>query len=371
MAYLQHGDHLILLNPSPTPYNSYATILTGPLADNYAAFKLRGEKPARFLTEPGYSYLFEPGMIKQKSLPAPYPFSRNLANLAGSYDYTQYALTRQAADTIWQQYLDQRSNNRELFPNSQLISRFAGRLNIGFIDEFDKPQPFIKNIIIYRYDNPDFIRIYQGDTKQFGALEPGKYSLLFLLKGDAYDIIDSINIRPYGVNYYQFNIRPAYPKDSVSIKINNIINNRPGQYAATDGDLENDALKLKEAFNQKYYNSTNFKSVITGVVTAKDDGLPIPGVTVKIKGTNIGVQTGTNGKFRLNVPAKGTLIFSFIGYQTEEAKIHPDAVINIALAPSSQSLGEVVVTGALGVKTQVRQLGYSVSSGLEEMVVYF
>ncbi|XHR93979.1 carboxypeptidase-like regulatory domain-containing protein [Mucilaginibacter sp. UC70_90] len=42
---------------------------------------------------------------------------------------------------------------------------------------------------------------------------------------------------------------------------------------------------------------------VTGTVTAKDDGLPIPGVTVKVKGTTIGTQTNAAGKFSLSVPA--------------------------------------------------------------------
>jgi hypothetical protein len=41
---------------------------------------------------------------------------------------------------------------------------------------------------------------------------------------------------------------------------------------------------------------------VTGTVTAKDDGLPIPGVTVKIKGTNVGTPTDVNGKFSLSAP---------------------------------------------------------------------
>jgi len=359
MAYLQHGENLILLNPSVLPSYSSPNILTGPLAVNYAAFKLRGEKSTRFITEPGYSYLFEPGLIRQKSLPTKYPFSRNLLDIKGTDDYTQYALTRTAADSIWQQYLDLRSSSEQLFINPPVTGKQTGRLNIGFPDTPRKPLLFIKNIIIYRYDNPDYIRIYPGNSTEFGNLEPGKYRLLFLLKGDSYDIADSVNVKPYGINYYKLNVRPTHSKDGVSTKINDIINSRPGQYSSSDGDIENDALRLKEAFNEKYYNAGNFSSVISGTVIAKDDGLPIPGVTVKIKGTSIGVQTGTNGKFSLQVPSRGALVFSFIGYQTAEVNIYPDEVIKIALAPTSQQLGEVVVTGALGIKSQARQLGYA------------
>ena len=49
---------------------------------------------------------------------------------------------------------------------------------------------------------------------------------------------------------------------------------------------------------------------VTGTVTAQEDGLPIPGVTVKVKGTTVGTQTGANGKFTLSVPENAVLIFS-------------------------------------------------------------
>jgi len=98
---------------------------------------------------------------------------------------------------------------------------------------------------------------------------------------------------------------------------------------------------------------------VTGTVTAKDDGLPIPGVSVKIKGTTNGVQTGTNGKYTLSVPANGVLVFSFIGYSAQERAVGSASVINVVLEPASTALGEVVVTGALGIKRQAKEQGYA------------
>ena len=97
----------------------------------------------------------------------------------------------------------------------------------------------------------------------------------------------------------------------------------------------------------------------TGTVTAKDDGLPVPGVSVKIKGTNTGVQTGDNGKYTISVPANGVLVFSYIGFTAQSITVGPNLVINVVLVPTSQQLGEVVVTTALGVKHSEKELGYS------------
>jgi len=101
---------------------------------------------------------------------------------------------------------------------------------------------------------------------------------------------------------------------------------------------------------------------VTGTVTAKDDGLPIPGVTVKIKGTNSGVQTNTSGKFTISVPSGGVLVFTFVGYTTQERSVGTSTNLNVVLEPESKQLGEVVVTGALGIKTQSKQLGYATAT---------
>ena len=57
---------------------------------------------------------------------------------------------------------------------------------------------------------------------------------------------------------------------------------------------------------------------ITGTVTGKDDGLPIPGVSVRIRGTSTGTQTNTAGRYTISVPAGGVLQFSFVGYTQQE-----------------------------------------------------
>ncbi|MES2377116.1 MAG: SusC/RagA family TonB-linked outer membrane protein [Bacteroidota bacterium] len=98
---------------------------------------------------------------------------------------------------------------------------------------------------------------------------------------------------------------------------------------------------------------------VTGTVTAKDDGLPIPGVTVKIKGTNIGTPTDANGKYSISASSGTTLEFSFIGFTTQSVVVGNRNTINIALVISSSQLGEVIVTGALGLTRTRNQQAYA------------
>ncbi|NEM97430.1 SusC/RagA family TonB-linked outer membrane protein [Pontibacter burrus] len=84
---------------------------------------------------------------------------------------------------------------------------------------------------------------------------------------------------------------------------------------------------------------------VSGTVTDAANGQPLPGVAVIVKGTSIGITTGYDGTYSLNVPESGnTLQFRFIGYVTMERPITGN-VLNVALAVDSKQLQEVVVVG--------------------------
>lgn len=85
---------------------------------------------------------------------------------------------------------------------------------------------------------------------------------------------------------------------------------------------------------------------IRGQVTDGENGEPLPGVNVLAKGTTIGTVTDISGNYRLTVDDEvSTLVFSSIGYVTEEVSINGRNIINLDLLPDIQSLSEVVVVG--------------------------
>ncbi|MDJ1506516.1 TonB-dependent receptor [Xanthocytophaga agilis] len=84
---------------------------------------------------------------------------------------------------------------------------------------------------------------------------------------------------------------------------------------------------------------------ITGTVT-DENGNGLPGVSVSLKGTTTGTSTDKDGKYSLAIPSEnGTLVFSFIGYTTEEIAINNRNVVDIKLVPDIKALSEVVVVG--------------------------
>jgi len=86
--------------------------------------------------------------------------------------------------------------------------------------------------------------------------------------------------------------------------------------------------------------------VLTGKIISKDDGQPIVGATVKVKGANFGVVTNVEGKFVLrNVGGDQTIAVAYIGYNSKNVSINNKDSLNIVLEPNSSSLNEVVTTG--------------------------
>lgn len=100
---------------------------------------------------------------------------------------------------------------------------------------------------------------------------------------------------------------------------------------------------------------------VTGKVTTAEDGGALPGANVQIQGTSRGTNTDAQGNYSINVPDNATLIFSFIGVESQQIKVGSQTTINVALRADTKQLGEVVVT-ALGSQREKRTLGYSVAN---------
>lgn len=102
---------------------------------------------------------------------------------------------------------------------------------------------------------------------------------------------------------------------------------------------------------------------ISGTVTEKGSGIPLPGVNVVIDGTSNGSVTDFDGKFSINTEGQGNnqLVLSFLGYKTAYVALTgQNQVVNVALEEDATSLDEVVVT-ALGIKREAKALGYSLT----------
>jgi len=87
------------------------------------------------------------------------------------------------------------------------------------------------------------------------------------------------------------------------------------------------------------------QKTVSGQVTASEDGTGIPGVNVLEKGTSNGTVTDASGGYRMTVGDNAILVFSFIGYKTQELSVGSQTQLNVSMAADVTSLAEVVVVG--------------------------
>lgn len=143
------------------------------------------------------------------------------------------------------------------------------------------------------------------------------------------------------------------------------------------GDLLGEVLpknNISYSFSDNYISLHSRKEAPINVVAPQQDknlikvsgtvvdpvDVPIIGANVKLKGAQgLGTITDVDGNFKLEVPANGVLVISYIGYTQQEVPVRGKSSLKIQLAEDSEVLDEVVVT-ALGIKREEKALGYAV-----------
>ena len=150
----------------------------------------------------------------------------------------------------------------------------------------------------------------------------------------------------------------------VSLKVTNadlskalelLFENQPLDYS-----IENKTIVIseKKTVGSEAVTSEKRLDVRGKVVDSK--GQSLPGVSVRVKGTTTGTSTDLDGNFSLTVPDNSILVFSFVGFESQEVAANGRTSINIVLKEDSQSLNEVVVT-ALGISRDKKALAYSLT----------
>ncbi|QKX03759.1 SusC/RagA family TonB-linked outer membrane protein [Aquimarina sp. TRL1] len=100
------------------------------------------------------------------------------------------------------------------------------------------------------------------------------------------------------------------------------------------------------------------EKTVSGVIS-DNNGMPLPGVNILVKGTSSGTQSDFDGNYSIEVNKGAVLSFSYIGFSTKELVVGEESTINVQLEEDAAQLDEVVVT-ALGISRAKKSLGYSV-----------
>ncbi|WP_051287361.1 DUF4139 domain-containing protein [Algoriphagus mannitolivorans] len=129
--------------------------------------------------------------------------------------------------------------------------------------------------------------------------------------------------------------------NNVKLRFSNANPNQSGQAP----ELDKWELNYARFTTVNKFSVPQMPGTISGVVVDMN-GSPIPGASVLVKGTTIGTATDFNGRYTLTLPTNAqSLVFSFVGYGTQEMSVRGRSTLNVSLVEDSQALQEVVVTG--------------------------
>ncbi len=106
---------------------------------------------------------------------------------------------------------------------------------------------------------------------------------------------------------------------------------------------------------------------IIGKITA-DDGSVLPGVNITLRGSNRGANSTAEGTYQISAPSNAVLVFSFIGFKSQEITVGNQSVINVKMVADASQLQEVVVT-AQGIRKSQREINYSYAKVANEDIM--
>lgn len=156
----------------------------------------------------------------------------------------------------------------------------------------------------------------------------------------------------YEMNDLDLNKKVDVNATTLSESIQQILNGQQVNYEIKGNTV---IVKHQGVTKDQKENTTH---TVSGIVK-DENGLPIIGATVKVRGAQMGVVTDIDGKFSLKTSVGSVLTVSYIGYKTQDIKVQEGGSLNIKLEPESKQLNEVVVT-ALGIKRSQKALSYNV-----------
>jgi TonB-dependent SusC/RagA subfamily outer membrane receptor len=347
LAYIKQQSRIFAINKIESEINkierNFGTrpnVMIGPLKYQNAELVVKTEFIQPFEAEGSYQYHIRKGLVKQKQLP--YPLIQNTALYNGDMDneFSDLAMTEKEIDSLWRNYLDKRSQNENLFWNRAFNGYNSAQLRIAVTHDPRLKEPFVRQVIVFKKDNSNFIRMFKGNERDLGYFDPGEYRILLLLKGDDYFLKEGIIVKSNGFNYYSININRLKIKDSLSTSIANTIDETSlYRQFETDGNLD----AIKQSFNNVYLDPKTFTRRVSGRVL-DDNNSPVPGAVISIKGSTFGTVTDERGFFKLATPDQCTISIGAIGYTWIE--IYAASIgETIILKQSTSALNEVVVIG--------------------------
>lgn len=326
-------------------YNRWTRqVIVGPLSETKIHY--RSDKSSYFRFEPGYEYQVKDAKIKMKQYPALYDFTnRILTNASVLPNLKDEVWTRAAVERWYQKKRNTTIARIPYFRNPWHTQKGNGSVQLQYenLKSMDEDPAILRNVLLFKDDDPLFIRVYNGVARNYEDLAPGQYRLVFLLDEERYFEWDAVQVHPNGTNFIRVKEPEVLLAGQLGKKMARLIEKKASYRNYSNSETDEVANQVRQEYldHQTPVNGP----VITGVVT-DGEGLPLPGVNVFVKGTTIGTITNIDGYYELTVPDEAAeLVFSFIGFVSKDVPLGYSNQANVSLKEEELHLDEVVVMG--------------------------
>jgi TonB-dependent SusC/RagA subfamily outer membrane receptor len=337
-----------LLRPL-TPGHFGNTVVSGPFRPDSVLLRDAYGLRRKFVFEPLYRYSFGRNLLKMQCLDPSQLGPLNGTASSGwlplkDFAYTEADFKRQPAwvAAATPDYLTARLEVPYTTPLGQ------GRLELRLPERPTKTTPELaapRYVLLTRPGQPKFLRLAHG-SGLIHALAPGRYRVAVLLADSScLAPAEDVFIKPNGQTYFQLRLTDRVPAGRLSRRINQQLwLRRPIKRPIIMAD---DVPARREIRVETPAAPRPDWRTVRGQVLDRASEEGLPGVTVLLKGTTIGVSTSADGSFLLQVPPDGrsTLTFSYIGYATQNVALEWQSALVVKLTVDTKQLNEVVVTG--------------------------
>jgi hypothetical protein len=296
-GYIEQYGKVYFLKPGASNTNNN---LIGPVDPIGTRFQLVDSFSLKFTQEPFFEYEFAPGLLKMRSVDTKSRYPDHLYNYNVRENLADKVIKVEDINESWKDYVDQKRYLTARYDYPKTTSRGMGTMKIDMLADSNKISLRPLNILLFRYDESKFLRIYPGSEFTFNDLDEGYYKILFFLPGSEYSVIDSLYVTPNGLNCHRIKLPEKHIKDAFSSSVSKIIEENIFKPVSASSTKETEIKQIYNRYQQEF-RFTGVGDIIEGYIY-DEDGNPIPGVTVLVKGTTYGTLSNLDGYYSLNVP---------------------------------------------------------------------
>jgi TonB-dependent SusC/RagA subfamily outer membrane receptor len=346
-AYFTDGTNYRMLS-----FNTRGTEMLGPFFSGYVDFKLP-ERTYTFDLRPNRVYQFNGDLIDRDCMT--WPRRSYLQHKPISASFQDEVFTKESITEKFMAFENTRVYESRK-PEEYYWQAVSGSGSLSL--RFKSVDEHIKAIFFLNLNQPDEYYIYPPTRQSFQNLTEGPYQVVIIYHDETYLKPAPITIQQHGKTFYDLMNDSLHQADAFSRDVLKKLFQWTYQNSYGSLDRDKEMQGVREQFYQQS-SSTNYNGHwVSGTVTAAEDDSRVPGVNVVVKGTTNGTVTDVDGNYRVYVPYGGVLVFSFIGYSTQE--VESSGNTNVQMQADVAQLSEVVVTG-YGVTSEKRSLTAAVS----------